>query len=34
LLAAFPGRRRAPTAPVSARVYEDAREDELPVGAR
>jgi cytochrome c-type biogenesis protein CcmF len=31
LLAAFPGRRRVPTAPVSARVYEDVREDEVAV---
>jgi cytochrome c-type biogenesis protein CcmF len=33
VLAAFPGRRRAPTMPVSAPVYEDVR-DEVPAVAR
>jgi cytochrome c-type biogenesis protein CcmF len=31
LLAAFPGRRRIPTAPVSARVYDDVLEPDVAV---
>ena len=34
LLAAFPGRRRIPTMPASARVYEAARDDDVAVAAR
>jgi cytochrome c-type biogenesis protein CcmF len=33
-LAAFPGRRRVPTMPTSARVYEEAIEDDVAVAAR
>ena len=34
LLAAFPGRRRIPTMPVSARVYEEVREGDVAAAAR
>ena len=34
MLAAFPGRRRVPTMPVSARVHEDVREGDVAVVAR
>jgi cytochrome c-type biogenesis protein CcmF len=33
MLAAFPGRRRVPTTPASARVYEDARQGDVAVVA-
>jgi cytochrome c-type biogenesis protein CcmF len=33
-LAAFPGRRRVPTMPTSARVYEEAIEDDVAVAVR